>query len=134
MYKIVVKKSAVKELAQISPPYNKKIVETIDNLANNPRPEGIKKLKGEEAYRIRVADYRIIYIVEDVIEVVEIQRIRHRKDAYKSPVLDRLSCLPVSSVMTYGWFKCSSIFLKPQLSVVFRSAMWLSVLCDFGGK
>ena len=83
MYKIVVKKSAVKELAQISPPYNKKIVETIDNLANNPRPEGIKKLKGEEAYRIRVADYRIIYIVEDVIEVVEIQRIRHRKDAYK---------------------------------------------------
>ena len=83
MYKIVVKKSAVKELAQISPPYNKKIVEAIDNLANNPRPEGIKKLKGEEAYRIRVADYRIIYIVEDVIEVVEIQRIRHRKDAYK---------------------------------------------------
>ena len=83
MYKIVVKKSAIKELAQISPPYNKKIVETIDNLANNPRPEGIKKLKGEEAYRIRVADYRIIYIVEDVIEVVEIQRIRHRKDAYK---------------------------------------------------
>ena len=83
MYKIVVKKSVVKELAQISPPYNKKIVETIDNLANNPRPEGIKKLKGEEAYRIRVADYRIIYIIEDVIEVVEIQRIRHRKDAYK---------------------------------------------------
>ena len=83
MYKIVVQKSAVKELAQISPPYNKKIVETIDNLANNPRPEGIKKLKGEEAYRIRVADYRIIYTVEDVIEVVEIQRIRHRKDAYK---------------------------------------------------
>ena len=83
MYKIVVKKSAVKELAQISPPYNKKIVEAIDNLANNPRPEGVKKLKGEEAYRIRVADYRIIYTVEDVIEVVEIQRIRHRKDAYK---------------------------------------------------
>ena len=83
MYKIVVKKSAVKGLAQISPPYNKKIVEAIDNLANNPRPEGIKKLKGEEAYRIRVADYRIVYTVEDVIEIVEIQRIRHRKDAYK---------------------------------------------------
>ena len=83
MYTIVVKRSAIKELAQISPPYNKKIVEAIDNLANNPRPEGIKKLKGEEAYRIRVADYRIVYTVEDVIEVVEIQRIRHRKDAYK---------------------------------------------------
>lgn len=83
MYTIVVKRSAIKELAQISPPYNKKIVEAIDSLANNPRPEGIKKLKGEEAYRIRVADYRIIYTIEDVIEVVEVQRIRHRKEAYK---------------------------------------------------
>ncbi len=46
MYTIVVKRSAIKELAQISPPYNKKIVEAIDSLANNPRPEGIKKLKG----------------------------------------------------------------------------------------
>ncbi len=84
MYNIEVKKSALKELAQISPPYNKKIVSAIDSLANNPRPEGVKKLKGKEAFRIRVADYRIIYTIEDVIKVVEIQRIRHRKDAYKS--------------------------------------------------
>ncbi len=84
MYTIEVKKSALKELAQISPPYNKKVIAAIDSLANNPRPEGVKKLKGEEALRIRVADYRIIYTIEDVIKVVEIQRIRHRKDAYKS--------------------------------------------------
>ncbi len=84
MYNIEVKKSALKELAQISPPYNKKIITAIDSLATNPRPEGVKKLKGEEAFRIRVADYRIIYTIEDVIKVVEIQRIRHRKDAYKS--------------------------------------------------
>ncbi len=58
MYTIIVKKSAIKELAQISLPYNKKIIEAIDDLANNPRPEGVKKLKGEEAYRIRVADQR----------------------------------------------------------------------------
>ncbi len=84
MYSIEVKKSALKELAQISPPYNKKIIEAIDRLAINPRPEGVKKLIGEEAFRIRVADYRIIYTIEDVIKIVEVQRIRHRKDAYKS--------------------------------------------------
>lgn len=83
MYSIEVKKSAFKELAQISPPYNKKIIEAIDSLAINPRPEGVKKLKGEEAFRIRVADYRIVYTIEDVIKIVEVQRIRHRKDAYK---------------------------------------------------
>ncbi|HEX8462797.1 MAG TPA: type II toxin-antitoxin system RelE/ParE family toxin [Segetibacter sp.] len=83
MYAIVIKKSALKELSQISSPYNKKIVEAIDKLANNPRPESVKKLKGEEAYRIRVADYRVIYTIEDVIKIIEVIRVRHRKDAYK---------------------------------------------------
>ncbi|MEO6328603.1 MAG: type II toxin-antitoxin system RelE/ParE family toxin [Ginsengibacter sp.] len=83
MYRIEIKRSALKELSQISPPYNKKIVEGIDELANNPRPNGCKKLKGSEAYRIRVADYRIVYTVEDVIKLIEVQRIGHRKDVYK---------------------------------------------------
>jgi mRNA interferase RelE/StbE len=84
MYRIEIKKSALKELSQIPPPYNKKIVEAIDELATNPRPIGYKKLKGSEACRIRVADYRIIYTVEDVIRLIEIQRIRHRKDVYRT--------------------------------------------------
>lgn len=82
MYTIVVKRTAQKELAQISSPYNKKIVEAIDSLPNDPRPKGCEKLKGGEAYRIRVSDYRIIYTIEDVIKIIEVQRIRHRKDAY----------------------------------------------------
>jgi mRNA interferase RelE/StbE len=84
MYKIRIKKSAQKELEEISPPYNQKIVDAIDALAENPRPEGVKKLKGEEACRIRVADYRVIYTIEDVIQIVEVQRIRHCKDAYRN--------------------------------------------------
>lgn len=83
MYSIQIKKSVLKELKQISPPYNKNIIEAIDSLALNPRPEGVKKLRDQETFRIRVADYRIIYTIEDVIRIVEIQRIRHRKDAYK---------------------------------------------------
>ena len=47
-------------MEQITLPYSQKIVEAIDKLADNPRPDGVKKLKGEEAYRIRPADYRII--------------------------------------------------------------------------
>ena len=83
MYRIEIKKSAFKELSQIPLPYNKKIVEAIDELASDPRPVGYKKLKGSEAYRIRVADYRIVYIIEDVIQLIEVQRIRHRKDIYR---------------------------------------------------
>jgi mRNA interferase RelE/StbE len=51
-------------LSQIPHPYNKKIVEVIDGLALAPRPVGAKKLKGSEAYRIRVADYRIITLLK----------------------------------------------------------------------
>jgi mRNA interferase RelE/StbE len=83
MYRIEIKKSALKELSHIPPPYNKKIVEAIDELALDPRPADCKKLQGSEAYRIRVADYRIIYTIEDVIQLIEVQRIRHRKDVYK---------------------------------------------------
>jgi mRNA interferase RelE/StbE len=84
MYAIAIKKSALKELGQIPPPYRKKIIDAIETLSDNPKPEGVKKLKGEEAYRIRVADYRIIYTIEDILKVVEVQRVRHRKDAYRT--------------------------------------------------
>lgn len=83
MYLIEIKKSALKELSQIPPPYSNKIVEAIDELAIDPKPPGCKKLNGSEAYRIRVADYRIVYTVEDVIQLIEVQRIRHRKDVYR---------------------------------------------------
>jgi mRNA interferase RelE/StbE len=56
----------------------------VDRLAEDPRPAGSKKLKGsDESYRIRVGDYRVIYDVLDVIRIVLIQRVRHRKDAYR---------------------------------------------------
>ncbi len=84
MYRIQIKKSALRELSQIPQPYNKKIVVAIDELANNPRPLNYKKLKGSEAYRIRVADYRIVYTIEDFIQLIEIQRVRHRKDVYRT--------------------------------------------------
>jgi mRNA interferase RelE/StbE len=83
MYHIEIKKSAQKELAEIPAPYNRKIVDAIDGLAEEPRPQNVKKLKGEDGYRIRVGDYRVIYTIEDVVKIVEVQRVRNRKDAYR---------------------------------------------------
>ncbi|WP_407640573.1 type II toxin-antitoxin system RelE family toxin [Algoriphagus boritolerans] len=53
------------------------------NLAENPRPIGYKKLKGRDAYRIRVLDYRIIYELEDSILTIELIVIGYRKDIYE---------------------------------------------------
>ncbi len=82
MYSIVVEKQAAKDLAKISSPYYESIVKSLKSLALNPRPIGYKKLKGRDGYRIRVADYRIIYKVEDKIVTVFILEIGHRKNVY----------------------------------------------------
>jgi len=84
MYIIQIRKKALKEIKDISPPYKQNIINAINNLADNPRPQGCKKLKGEEElYRIRIGDYRVVYSIEDKIKIVEIIRVEHRKDIYK---------------------------------------------------
>jgi mRNA interferase RelE/StbE len=61
-----------------------RIFEAVENLAENPFPHGAEKLSGSEhAYRIRLGDYRIVYEVVTESKLVEIQRVRHRKDVYR---------------------------------------------------
>jgi mRNA interferase RelE/StbE len=83
MYKVVIEKQAQKQLAKIPPPYYQNIITALENLADDPRPHGYKKLKGRPAFRIRVADYRIIYSIKDNMLVVFILMIGHRKDVYE---------------------------------------------------
>jgi len=54
-------------------------------LAENPRPAGCKKLKGthEDLWRIRIGNYRVIYTINDTIQIIDIQKIGHRKDIYE---------------------------------------------------
>ena len=82
MYKIRIEKSVIKSLEKISEPYYSKIKLAILKLAKNPRPHGYKQLKGIDACRIRVADYRIIYNIFDDILIIEIIDLGHRKDIY----------------------------------------------------
>jgi mRNA interferase RelE/StbE len=52
-------------------------------LAENPRPTGCKKLKGRDSYRIRVADYRVIYEIADKVLSIEVIAIGHRRNIYE---------------------------------------------------
>ena len=71
--------------AQITAVEAGKIVAEVELLAEQPfSPHGVEKLAGSEhAYRIRVGDYRVIYEVMVEAKLVEIQRVRHRKDVYR---------------------------------------------------
>lgn len=83
MYTLRIEKAVIKSLEKINEPYYSKIKTAILNLANNPRPAGYKKLKGRDGFRIRVADYRIIYDIFDDILTVDVIDLGHRKDIYE---------------------------------------------------
>jgi mRNA interferase RelE/StbE len=85
MFTINIGQSALKELGRIQKPYIYKIEKKIDGLSINPRPFGVKKLKGnsEDLYRISSGVYRVVYSIEDEIKVVDIRKIGHRKEIYK---------------------------------------------------
>ena len=70
--------------AQTAASTAERIVGAVENLAENPFPHGVEKSSGSEhAYRIRLGDYRIVYEVVAESKLVEIQRVRHRKDVYR---------------------------------------------------
>ncbi|MCE7055605.1 type II toxin-antitoxin system RelE/ParE family toxin [Algoriphagus sp. AGSA1] len=82
-YQIAIKESAIKSLAKIPEPYLSTLRSAIFNLADVPRQNGCKKLKGKEAYRICVSDYRVIYEIADKFLYIEVIAIGHRKDIYE---------------------------------------------------
>ncbi len=84
-YRITIRKKALKDLVALPAKISIQISKAIDDLAENPRPNGCKKLKGEEEYmwRIRVGDYRILYTIEEIIKVIDVRRIGHRSNIYK---------------------------------------------------
>jgi len=59
-----------------------KIKSAIGKLSDNPRPHGYIKLKGEDAYRIRCGNYRIIYEIDDDLLSVTLVSVGHRKNVY----------------------------------------------------
>ncbi|MEL0638234.1 type II toxin-antitoxin system RelE/ParE family toxin [Marinomonas sp. TI.3.20] len=83
-YRITFKKSVAKDLRVIPKNDIKKILSKIDTLAVNPRGEGCTKLSGQENYRVRQGLYRIVYEIKDDVLVVNVVKVAHRSQVYKS--------------------------------------------------
>ena len=82
-YRVEIEKRAAKTLESINEPDYSRLKSAILNLEKNPRPLGYRKLKGREAYRITVGNYRIIYEIIDNVLFVNVLLIGHRKDIYR---------------------------------------------------
>jgi mRNA interferase RelE/StbE len=82
-YRVALKFSAEKEFFRLPDNISTRILPKIKALAIDPRPHGSIKLKGgKDGWRIRVGDYRVIYIIDDEARKLEVTRIAHRRDVY----------------------------------------------------
>ena len=84
MYRVLLERTAEKDLARLAAETHDRVIVAIQALAQNPRPPGCRKLAGSKHdWRIRVGDYRVIYEIADTIRIVRVNRVRHRREVYR---------------------------------------------------
>ena len=82
-YALEIKPSARKELENLSDNLVARLAPKINGLAAHPRPSGCRKLRGyKDLWRIRVGDFRVVYIIDDHRKMVSVTRIAHRREVY----------------------------------------------------
>ena len=83
-YSLEVKPSARKELEALPDRVLVRVVQKLESLGHAPRPTGCKKLKGyKDQWRVRVGDWRVVYIIDDAAKLIRITRIAHRREVYE---------------------------------------------------
>ena len=82
-FDLVFKESVSKDLKEIPKQDVQRILERIDALRDEPRPQGSVKLSGKEHYRVRQGNYRIIYEIQDAQLVVIVIKVGHRREVYR---------------------------------------------------
>ena len=84
MYEVYLERAAERDLSRLPAETFQRIVPRIRALAENPRPPGCRKLTGSESdRRIRIGDYRVVYVIDEGEKAVRVFRIRHRREAYR---------------------------------------------------
>jgi mRNA interferase RelE/StbE len=83
-YTIVTPKAVQKQLDALPNDVYDRIAEKIEQLAEDPRPDGVVKMKGSDhEYRIRIGDYRVRYEIDDKELIILLLQCKHRKDVYR---------------------------------------------------
>lgn len=83
MHEIRLHPEAARAFRRLHGSLRERIVQAIDGLAADPRPQGAVVLLGRSDYRVRVGAYRIVYAVDDVERLVLVTRIAHRREVYR---------------------------------------------------
>ena len=83
VYRIEFRPAALREFRKIDRSMQPRIQGAIALLAQDPRPPASRQLRGREAYRLRIGDYRIIYSIDDGVLLIVVVTLGHRRDDYQ---------------------------------------------------
>jgi len=82
-YSLEFKRSVARDVEAIPKRDLQRIMDRIEALRDDPRPLGCVKLSGQEYYRIRQGNYRIVYEIVDARLVVVVIAVGHRRNVYR---------------------------------------------------
>ena len=82
-FRIELRPAALRSLRKLDPQIRRRVQGAIALLADDPRPPAARKLKGRDAFRVRVGDYRVIYTIEDEVLLIVVVTLGHRRDVYE---------------------------------------------------
>lgn len=83
-YSLEIKRSAQKELDALDDALFARIDRKILALADDPHPVGCRKLKGyKDQWRLRIGDWRVLYVIDDAAKLISITRVAHRREVYE---------------------------------------------------
>jgi mRNA interferase RelE/StbE len=82
-FQVILPRSVQKELDRLPDEVARRMMIRLAGLENDPRPADVKKLKGRDAWRIRVGDYRVIYEIHDRILQIIVITVGHRREIYR---------------------------------------------------
>jgi mRNA interferase RelE/StbE len=82
-YTVYLKRSAEKELEDLPAKVHDKIITVLLSLKDDPFPRNAKKLHGREGVRIRMGNYRVLYVVDEKDKKIEIVSVADRKEVYR---------------------------------------------------
>lgn len=82
-YRVEFTTAAAKEVRKLDPQLRRRILAGISDLEREPRPPGVRMVAGfDNAWRVRIGDYRVLYEVVDERVLVTVVRVAHRRDVY----------------------------------------------------
>ncbi|HEX6403034.1 MAG TPA: type II toxin-antitoxin system RelE/ParE family toxin [Pseudonocardiaceae bacterium] len=84
-YEIEWSAPALRELRKLDKPVARRIVTAVTKLGLDPRPPGVKASTGQPAgtMRLRVGNYRVVYVIQDDLIIITVVRVAHRQEVYR---------------------------------------------------